>query len=457
MSRNTEYQFVPADTREVEARMIASYAEKSKQPVRPASPERLLIDWVASAILAIRVLVNYTGNQNIPSRAEELNLDALGELAYVLERPDAQCAVCTERFYISEPQNTAILIPAGNRVTDIASTLIWETVEDVYVPIGATYVDVQIRCQTPGIVGNDWAVGQINTFVDLYDYCLRCENITVSDDGADVPTDDEYYELMRASMDAYSTAGPKGAYEYHAKRVSNEIGDVAAVQPADTLTAELPLYERNGVKYAFFGGDTINVDAIRVRKPDGTAALDGTDYSCTYINGLLVIEIEPAGSLADAESISVDIAREMAGHVNIYVLMDDGNPAGDEIKAAVLAACNDSTIRPLTDYVAVLDPDIVEYDIDVTYYIPSTTTSSSADVEAAVEAATQEYIDWQCAKLGRDINPSKLYDLLMHTGIKRLEMRAPVFTRLYDGTEHLTPQLAKIRNINLVNGGHEHE
>ena len=159
MSRNTEYQFVPTDTREVEARMIASYADKSKQTVRPASPERLFIDWVASAILAIRVLINYTGNQNIPSRAEELNLDALGELAYVLERPDAQCAVCTERFYISEPQNTAILIPAGNRVTDIASTLIWETVEDVYVPIGATYVDVQIRCQTPGVVGNDWAEG----------------------------------------------------------------------------------------------------------------------------------------------------------------------------------------------------------------------------------------------------------------------------------------------------------
>ena len=74
-----------------------------------------------------------------------------------------------------------------------------------------------------------------------------------------------------------------------------------------------------------------------------------------------------------------------------------------------------------------------------------------------MEAATQEYVAWQCAKLGRDINPSKLYDLLMHTGIKRLEMRAPIFTRLYDGTEHLTPQLAKIRNINLVNGSHEHE
>ena len=37
MSRNTEYQFVPTDTRETEARMIASYEEKSKQTVRPAT------------------------------------------------------------------------------------------------------------------------------------------------------------------------------------------------------------------------------------------------------------------------------------------------------------------------------------------------------------------------------------------------------------------------------------
>lgn len=124
--------------------------------------------------------------------------------------PAAQAAVCTERFHISEAQSTAILIPAGTRVTDASGTLIWETVADAYVSVGATHADVQIRCQTAGAVGQRATpLDQINTFIDLFDYCESCENLTVSDDGADEATDDEFYELMRASQDAYSCAEPR--------------------------------------------------------------------------------------------------------------------------------------------------------------------------------------------------------------------------------------------------------
>lgn len=44
------------------------------------------------------------------------------------------------------------------------------------------------------------------------------------------------------------------------------------------------------------------------------------------------------------------------GAVDLYVLMDDGTIATTEIKNAVLAACNDDTVRPLTDKVSVKDP-----------------------------------------------------------------------------------------------------
>ena len=79
---------------------------------------------------------NYTGNQNIPSRAEGKNLDALAELTYSKERPAAKAATCTMRFSISEAQKSAVLIPAGTRITDASKTLVWETLEDVYVNIG---------------------------------------------------------------------------------------------------------------------------------------------------------------------------------------------------------------------------------------------------------------------------------------------------------------------------------
>lgn len=378
MSRNTQYKFVSTDTGALVATLVAGYEKITGVSVQPASPEKLFIQWIADILIQERVMNNYTGNQNIPSRAEGENLDALGELFYMTERPAAQPAVCNMRFYISETQATAILVPAGTRVTDASNTLVWETVEDVYISIGSTYADVQIRCQTPGVVGNDYAIGQINTIVDLFDYYDHCENTTASDDGADEATDDEYFALMRASQDAYSTAGPKGGYIYIAKQVSTEIADVVANRPS-------------------------------------------------------------------------------AGKVNLYVLMDDGTIAKTETKNAVLAACSADTVRPLTDDVAVKDPETVNYNIAFTYYIPSDAAVRSAEIEAAVDAAVAQYAAWQCAKLGRDINPSYLIGLLMQTGIKRVVLTSPAFTVLRDGSDNTAPQVAVVQNITATNGGHEDE
>ena len=63
-----------------------------KSTVRPASPEMQLIRWIAHVIIQERVLNNWTGNQNIPSRAEGENLDALAELTYIRSRPEAEAA-----------------------------------------------------------------------------------------------------------------------------------------------------------------------------------------------------------------------------------------------------------------------------------------------------------------------------------------------------------------------------
>jgi len=378
MSRNTQYQFVSTDTEALEAALVASYEKIVGIGLKPASPEMLFVKWVTNIIVQERVMNNHTGNQNVPSRAEGENLDALAELFYVIERLAAKAAVCTGRFHISEAQETAILVPAGTRVTDADKTLVWETVADVFVNIGDLYADVQMRCQTPGIIGNGYAAGQLNTIVDVYDYYERCENITASGSGADVPSDEEFYQLMRASMDGYSTAGALGGYVYFAKQASSEIEDVVANSP-------------------------------------------------------------------------------QAGHVRIYVLLNDGSFAGEELKASVLASCSKDRTRPLTDYVLVADPEKVEYDIDFTYYIPSDTALSSAEIQRAVEAAVEEYVAWQHAKFGRDINPSKLYQMLMATGIKRVDITAPVFTVLRDGKDGAVPQVAIKAGATIRNGGYEDE
>lgn len=374
--RNPEYQFTDTSIETLEAQLVQDYESFSGMAVRPGSPERVMIQWVASILAHERVLMNYTGNQNIPSRADGENLDALAQLMYLPKRPRATAAVCTQRFYISEPQQSAILVPKGTRVTSSGGP-VWETVEDVYVNTGEIYADVQVRCQIPGKAGNGYTPGQLNTLIDIYDYYLKTENITQSDGGADEASDDEFYELMRASMDAYSCAGAKGSYEYFAKQVSTEIRDVIANSPTP-------------------------------------------------------------------------------GVVKLYVLMDDGTLATEEIKAKVLAACNADEVRPLTDRVFVEDAEPVEYNIDFTYYTKTGSGRPAAEIREAVDSAVQEYVRWQNTKLGRDINPSVLISMLMGTGIKRVELREPVFTVLRDDSLSV-PQVGQIREIKIVSGGYEDE
>lgn len=378
MSRNTEHQFIPTDTDSIISIAVAMYETLTGTVVHPASPEMQFIRWVCNIIIQERVLNNYTGNQNIPSRAEGENLDALAELTYLRERPDSKAATCKMLFSISEVQDTAILIPAGTRITDANGTLTWETIEDVYVPIGETSVETQARCQTVGVIGNGYAVGQINALVDVYDYYSECKNVTASEGGADRATDDEYYELMRASMDAFSCAGARGGYIYWAKQVSTEIVDVVANSP-------------------------------------------------------------------------------VPGEVKIYVLMEGGALAGEEMKSKVLAACSEDTKRPLTDHVFVEDAEVVPYDISFTYYLQSGRTRSAAEVAAAVSEAVEQYKAWQCGKLGRDINPDELREYLYHTGIKRIELTAPAFTALRDGKNKTVPQVARAGTVTITNGGYEDE
>ena len=113
MSRPAEYKFIPTDPEDIVIWLTAIYEEIMGVTVQPASPERHFIQWMAEAIVLERVLTNYTANQNIPSRAVGENLDALAELFYTQERPQAKAATCTMRFTISEPQAFAVLIPKG--------------------------------------------------------------------------------------------------------------------------------------------------------------------------------------------------------------------------------------------------------------------------------------------------------------------------------------------------------
>ena len=66
--------------------------------------------------------------------------------------------------------------------------------------------------------------------------------------------------------------------------------------------------------------------------------------------------------------------------------------------------------------------------------------------------------------MGRDINPSKLIQLVMATGVKRVAVTYPVYTPLSSGdadpgddASAFVPDIAKVGTVTLTNGGYEDE
>lgn len=98
----------------------------------------------------------------------------------------------------------------------------------------------------------------------------------------------------------------------------------------------------------------------------------------------------------------------------------------------------------------------MEYNVRFTFYTQEGTATGGEALEKAVREKVEQYTAWQCAKLGRDINPSRLIAMLMETGIKRVDVEEPAFTSLRDGSDKTVPQLARLAGPPaIINGGYE--
>lgn len=147
----------------------------------------------------------------------------------------------------------------------------------------------------------------------------------------------------------------------------------------------------------------------------------------------------------------VKITSPTPGSVDIRFVMADGSVPDDTTIAAVTAAVSQRGKRPLTDRVQVGRPEIEEYKIDVTYYINTSDSNIAMMIQTQAENAIEEYELWQASKVGRDINPDELIARLNNVGVKRAEVREPVF-RVIGKTAK-----ARCTGVNIVYGGLEND
>jgi len=122
----------------------------------------------------------------------------------------------------------------------------------------------------------------------------------------------------------------------------------------------------------------------------------------------------------------VATSDQAGGTVDIVFLMADGATPGPEMISGLEERLRDGNIRPMTDLVTVSAPGEIPYTINLAYYINRSSSAQAVAIQTAVKNAVLEFQAWQ-RTIGRDINPSKLINMIMAAGAKRLEITAPTF------------------------------
>lgn len=137
------------------------------------------------------------------------------------------------------------------------------------------------------------------------------------------------------------------------------------------------------------------------------------------------------------------------GVAEIRPLLQDGEIPGEDILNQVLNACSDRTERPLTDKVTVLAPEVVPYNLVLTYYIATDKQSMVESIQEAVNKAVSDYTLWQKSKLGRGIDIGECTSLIKAAGAKRTVVTSP--TASYTAIEKW--QVAKVQTVTVNYGG----
>lgn len=236
-----EPSFIDRDPEAITAEIVAQYEGLTGKTLYPAQVERLMIDVIAYRETLVRVGIQEAAKQLLVAFARAPMLDYLGELVGVTRLP-AQPATTTLRFSVETALATNLLIGAGTRVEGGDGTVVFATDEDVTLQAGQLSIDAAATCEEPGAGGNGWQPGQINSLVDdLGDFDIAAVNVTVTADGYAEEKNDPLRERIKLAPEAFSTAGSRLAYVFHAKSTHQSIVDVAVLSPTPGVVKIYPL------------------------------------------------------------------------------------------------------------------------------------------------------------------------------------------------------------------------
>jgi len=147
--------------------------------------------------------------------------------------------------------------------------------------------------------------------------------------------------------------------------------------------------------------------------------------------------------------IDIAVLSPSPGVVQIYPLTSSGNP-NEEILSIVQEYLNDDKIRPLTDYVQVLSPEKIEFEI--TANIVLYTDADETSVMTIINARLNEYKKSLAKKLGKDVIHTQIISVLNNIyGVFKVELSTPNDIDIQEN------QWADLTNFDITIGGFANE
>lgn len=227
---------------------------------------------------------------------------------------------------------------------------------------------------------------------------------------------------------ATCTIAGKAGNVYGVGELSTIVDPVAFIDTAENITAP-----KNG---ADIESDESLKERIYIAPAAYSAA--GTSDAYTYF----VKEFNP--DISDVKILSPEPCI-----VVVRYLLKEGEIPQKESINALYEYLSRPSIKPVTDKIQVMAPELVSYQINLKYFINASDRNQANVIQEKVQEAVSKYVIWQKSKMGRDINPSELMRRVMIAGAKRAEINKPVFSVVADEA------VASLQEQTLIYGGLE--
>lgn len=137
--------------------------------------------------------------------------------------------------------------------------------------------------------------------------------------------------------------------------------------------------------------------------------------------------------------------------VQVYVLLQNGVIPTAEYCQKILAYIKELKTTPDTDKIEIFSPDVMNYEVEATYYIADEQKDIADALRESIEDAGTEFVNYTRSKIGRAVNPNILVTYAGAAGASRIEIIKPIYIHVHENA------VANCNNIKMTFGGFEKE